>query len=76
MTKKREKILHTAISIDDLLYRKFDQMNQSIHEYAAHLRKTYKNVILIQREKDGIIYNEQIIDVKAIDGEGLLIKIR
>jgi hypothetical protein len=75
MTKKREKILHEAISIDDLLYRKFDQMERHIQEYARHLERTYKNVIQVKRRKGNVNYIERVIDVQKVDGEGLIITI-
>ncbi len=76
LTKKREKELHTALSIDDILYRKFEQMQERISKYARHLDKTYKNVLEVRRQDiEGNIYIEQIIDVKKVDGEGLIITI-
>jgi hypothetical protein len=75
LTKNREKMLHTALSIDEILYRKFEQMEEHIHEYARHLEKTYKKVNQVRRIKDGVIYLEQIVDVQKIDGEGLIITI-
>lgn len=75
MTKKRERILHEALSIDNLLYRKFDQMQQRIDDYALHLKKTYKNVIQVKRIRNEVVYIEQIVDIQKIDGEGLVITI-
>ena len=76
LTKNRKEILHNAISVDDILYRMFEQMQQHIDEYAKHLEKTYKNVIRIQRKDIEGNYNiEQIIDVQKVDGEGLVITI-
>lgn len=75
MTKSREKQLHNAISIDDILYRKFELMEQRIHKHARHLDRTYKNVIRVQRRKSDANYIERIIAVQKIDGEGLLVTI-
>lgn len=81
MTKKREKALHTAISIDDLLYRKFEIERERIDKYARHLERTYKNVIRVRRlSKEGNfthgnLYLEKVISVDKVDGEGLIITI-
>jgi SMC interacting uncharacterized protein involved in chromosome segregation len=76
LTKNRKKALHTAISIDEILYRTFEQMQQHIEEYARHLNKTYKNVIQVRsKDMEGNFYIEQIIDVQKVDGEGLIITV-
>lgn len=76
LTKNRKKALHTAISIDEILYRTHEKMRQEIDEYARHLKKTYKKVIQVRRQDiEGNIYIEQIIDISKIDGEGLIITI-
>ncbi|MEK6881568.1 MAG: hypothetical protein AABY22_18240, partial [Nanoarchaeota archaeon] len=75
LTKNRKKELHTAISIDDILYRKFEQMEQRINEYAQHLKRTYKNVIQVRRKKGNVWIIEQLVDVQKVDGEGLIITI-
>jgi len=76
LTKNRKKELHTAISIDDVLYRTYEQMQESANKYARHLNRTPKNVIQL-RKKDikGNYDIEQIIDVQKVEGEGLIIKI-
>lgn len=77
LTKNRKKALHTAISIDEVLYRTYEQMQQRINEHARHLEKTYKKVIQVRRRdiKNGITLIEPIIDIQKIDGEGLIITI-
>ena len=76
LTKNRKKALHTALSIENILYRTYEKMREDIDRYARHLDKTYKNVIQVRRKYiDGNYYIEQIIDVQKIDGEGLLITI-
>ena len=76
LTKNRKKALHTALSIENILYRTYEKMREDIDRYARHLDKTYKNVIQVRRKDiEGNYYIEQIIDVQKIDGEGLLITI-
>jgi hypothetical protein len=76
LTKNRKKWLHTEISINEVLYRTFEQMQQHIDEYAKHLNKTYKNVIQVRRKDiKGNYYIDQIIDVQKIDGEGIIITV-
>ena len=76
LTKNRKKMLHTALSMDDVLYRKFEVMRKEIDDYAKHLQKTYKNVIRVHRQVGNVLIVEQIIDVQKLDGEGIFIKIK
>jgi len=76
LTKKRKQRLHEELSINDILYRTFEQMQQRVNEYARHLDKTYKNVIQVKsKDIKGDYYIEQIIDVQKVDGEGLVITV-
>lgn len=76
LTKGRKARLHNELSINDMLYRTFEQMQERVDAYAKHLNKTYKNVVQV-RSKDikGNFNIEQIIDVQKVDGEGLVITI-
>jgi len=76
LTKNRKEALHTAISIDDVLCRTYEQMQESINKYARSLDRTYKNVIQVRRKDiKGNYYIEQIIDVQKVEGEGLIVTI-
>ena len=76
LTKSRKKRLHNELSINDILYRTFEQMQERIDKYARHLNKTYKNVVQVRsKDFEGNFYIEQIIDVQKIDGEGLVITV-
>ena len=76
LTKDRKKALHMAVSIDDILYRTYEKMQEEVQKYARHLDRTYKNVVQVKRKDiEGNYYIEQIIDVQKINGEGLVITI-
>jgi len=76
LTKNRKKELHAAISINDVLYRTYEKMQESINKYARSLDRTYKNVIQVKRKDiKGNYYIVQIIDVQKVEGEGLIITI-
>lgn len=76
LTKKRKAGLQVALSIDDVMYRMHEQMQEQINKYAKHLEKTYKKVVQVRSvDINGNLNIEQVIDVKKIDGEGLIVTI-
>ena len=76
LTKSRKARLHNELSINDILYRTFEQMQERVDKYAKHLDKTYKNVVQVKsKDIKGNFYIEQIIDVQKVDGEGLVITV-
>lgn len=76
LTKNRKKALDVALSMDDVLYRKYEVMREDLDKYARYLNRTYKNVIQVKERKDNADYLKQIIDVQKVEGEGLIIVIR
>lgn len=72
ITKNREKALHTAISIDDILYEKFRRLNEQLDKRIEKYYRRPKQVIQII--KRGEKYDEVLMvkDVQITD-EGTIV---
>jgi hypothetical protein len=68
MTKKREKALHTALSLDDLLYEKFRRLNEQLQRDVRRFLKDPARVMrVIQKDKDGNYLMLQILETHVTD---------
>lgn len=75
LTKKRLKALEMAISIDDILYEKFNRLHKNLHEYEKQTMRRLKmrsNYRVIRKQGD-IQYVEQVKDVISTDDGTLII---
>lgn len=69
LTKNRLKSLETAISIDDVLYAKFDAMNRRFNEQVRKWQKTNQVIMVVQKLGSKSFKNLQIIkETKTSDG--------
>lgn len=68
MTKKRHKILNDAISVDDLLYRKYQLMRERFEKDVARWNRE-KQVVQVLQEVGDQVHSLQIIkEYKTADG--------
>ena len=71
LTKARERALHTALSIDDILYEKFRRLNEELSRRERGLRR--KSSIRQVLKKEGKVYwRLQILAVESTP-EGLTV---
>lgn len=76
MTKNRKRILHRALSINDLLYRQFELMREDFDKRSRYVEKNYQKFIEIRRKDgQGNVHVERIKDIVKLDEFGLIIYI-
>lgn len=74
LTKKRLKALDIALSIDDVLYRKFEVLNEDLRKRAKQMYRA-NQVMRVIRLKDKTPYIEQIVEETKTD-EGIIVYIK
>lgn len=72
LTKKRLKALEMAITLDDILYAKFDRLHRQLNEDVRRLYLNPKKVFRVIKKHKNHLENVQIIDVQMSD-EGSVI---
>ena len=65
LTKKQESILHTALSLDDLLFRKFERLNQEFMQTVrAHRRRSVASVVANMGDYQQHLMIEKVYDTE------------
>ena len=64
LTKKRLSALHTALSLDDILYEKFRRLDERLKNEYQKLYQAKQIVRVYQKRPDGILVCLQIEDVQ------------
>lgn len=75
LTKKRLAALDAALSIDDILWAKYQQMMRRIDERERRFRARHVIRKVEQLQESGFYVNMQILQVHDTDG-GLVIIVR
>lgn len=74
LTKKRLRLLHVAMSLDDVLFEKFRRLNEQLGKERLALLKS-KQVISVRQRRGKILYALQIEDI-LVSPEGTMVIVK
>lgn len=64
LTKKRMDALHTALSLDDILYEKYRRLHEELNREYARLYRAKRIVTVVQRQ-NGLDWKLPILEVQT-----------